>query len=33
MDDYAALAGAAGLRVTAVHDLTDRHVVIECAPV
>jgi hypothetical protein len=30
IDDYVALAGAAGLRVTAVHDTTGRHVLIEC---
>jgi hypothetical protein len=32
IDDYAALAVRAGLRVTAVHDLTERHVIIECVP-
>ena len=32
LDDYTALAAAAGLRVTAVHDITDRHVIIECVP-
>jgi len=32
IDDYAALAAAAGLRVTAVHDITERHVIIECVP-
>jgi hypothetical protein len=31
-DDYAALAAGAGLRVTAVHDITERHVIIECVP-
>ena len=33
IDDYAALAAAAGLRVTAVHDITERYVIIECVPV
>jgi hypothetical protein len=32
IDDYSALAVRAGLRVTAVHDLTERHVIIECVP-
>ena len=32
IDEYAALAAAAGLRVTAVHDITERHVIIECVP-
>jgi hypothetical protein len=32
IDDYAALAVAAGLQVTAVHDITERHVIIECVP-
>jgi 2,7-dihydroxy-5-methyl-1-naphthoate 7-O-methyltransferase len=32
IDDYAALAAAAGLQVTAVHDITERHVIIECVP-
>jgi hypothetical protein len=30
--DYSALAAGAGLRVTAVHDITERHVIIECVP-
>jgi predicted O-methyltransferase YrrM len=30
IDDYAALAAGAGLQVTAVHDITERHVIIEC---
>jgi hypothetical protein len=33
VDDYSALAAGAGLRVTAVHDTTERHVMIECVPV
>src|ERR1700683_3243795 len=32
LDDYAALAADAGLRVTAVHDITERNLIIECAP-
>ena len=32
LDDYAALAAGAGLRVAAVHQATDRHVIIECVP-
>jgi 2,7-dihydroxy-5-methyl-1-naphthoate 7-O-methyltransferase len=32
IDDYSALAAGAGLQVTAVHDITERHVIIECAP-
>ena len=32
IDDYSALAAGAGLRVTAVHDITERHVIIECVP-
>jgi hypothetical protein len=32
IDHYSALAGTAGLQVTAVHDLTERHVIIECVP-
>jgi O-methyltransferase domain len=32
IDDYSALAGGAGLQVTAVHHITERHVIIECAP-
>jgi 2,7-dihydroxy-5-methyl-1-naphthoate 7-O-methyltransferase len=32
IDDYSGLAAGAGLRVTAVHDLTERHVIIECVP-
>jgi 2,7-dihydroxy-5-methyl-1-naphthoate 7-O-methyltransferase len=31
IDDYSALASQAGLQVTAVHDITGRHVIIECA--
>jgi hypothetical protein len=31
IDDYSALATQAGLQVTAVHDITGRHVIIECA--
>jgi hypothetical protein len=30
--DYAALAASAGLKVTAVHDITERHMIIECLP-
>jgi hypothetical protein len=30
LDDYAALAADAGLRITAVHDITERHLIIEC---
>ena len=30
LDDYAALAAGAGLRVTAVHDITERSLIIEC---
>jgi hypothetical protein len=30
IDDYAALAATAGLQVTAVHGITERHVIIEC---
>jgi 2,7-dihydroxy-5-methyl-1-naphthoate 7-O-methyltransferase len=33
IDHYCALAAAAGLQVTAVHDITERHVIIECAPI
>ena len=33
IDDYCALAAGAGLRVTAVNDITERHVIIECVPV
>jgi hypothetical protein len=33
IDHYSALATAAGLQVTAVHDITERHVIIECVPV
>lgn len=33
IDDYSALADDAGLRVTAVHRIMGRHVVIECVPV
>ncbi len=32
IDDYSALAVGAGLQVTAVHDVTERHVIIECFP-
>jgi O-methyltransferase len=32
IDDYSSLAADAGLQVTAVHDITERHVIIECAP-
>jgi hypothetical protein len=32
VDDYAALAAGAGLRVTAVHGITERHMIIECVP-
>ena len=32
IDHYSALAATAGLQVTAVHDLTERHVIIECVP-
>ena len=32
IDDYSALAASAGLRVTEVHDTTERHVIIECVP-
>ena len=32
IDDYSALAAGAGLQVTAVHDITGRHVIIECVP-
>jgi 2,7-dihydroxy-5-methyl-1-naphthoate 7-O-methyltransferase len=32
IDDYSALAADAGLQVTAVHDITERHVIIECVP-
>ena len=30
IDDYSALAAGAGLQVTAVHDITERHMIIEC---
>ncbi|MFB9680998.1 methyltransferase [Streptosporangium vulgare] len=33
VDDYRALASAAGLRVAAVRDVTARHTVVECVPV
>jgi len=33
IDDYSALAVGAGLQVTAVHDITERYVIIECVPV
>src|ERR1700678_4561516 len=32
LDDYSALAAAAGLTVTAVHDIIERHMIIECVP-
>jgi 2,7-dihydroxy-5-methyl-1-naphthoate 7-O-methyltransferase len=32
IDDYSALAADAGLKVIAVHDTTERHVIIECVP-
>jgi O-methyltransferase len=32
IDDYSALADGAGLWVTAVHDIAERHVIIECVP-
>jgi O-methyltransferase len=32
INGYSALAAAAGLQVTAVHDITERHVIIECVP-
>ena len=32
IDDYSALAADAGLQVTAVHDITERYVIIECVP-
>jgi hypothetical protein len=32
IDDYSALAAGAGLRVAAVHEITERHVIIECVP-
>ena len=32
IDDYSALAASAGLQITAVHDITERHVIIECVP-
>jgi hypothetical protein len=32
IDDYTALAAGADLQVTAVHDITERHAIIECAP-
>ena len=32
IDDYSALAAGSGLRVTAVHDITERHMTIECVP-
>jgi hypothetical protein len=33
VDDYAALAASAGLKITAIHRTTERHIAIECAPV
>jgi hypothetical protein len=32
IDHYSALAATAGLQITAVHDITERHVIIECVP-
>ena len=32
INGYSALAAEAGLQVTAVHDITERHVIIECVP-
>jgi len=32
IDDYSALAADAGLQLTAVHGITERHVIIECVP-
>jgi 2,7-dihydroxy-5-methyl-1-naphthoate 7-O-methyltransferase len=32
IDDYSALAAGAGLQVTAVHGITERHMIIECVP-
>ena len=32
IDDYSALAAGAGLQVTAVHAITERHMIIECVP-
>ena len=32
IDDYAALAANAGLKVAAVHEITERRVIIECVP-
>ena len=32
IDHYHTLAAAAGLQVTAVHDITERHMIIECVP-
>jgi hypothetical protein len=32
IDGYSALAAGAGLQVTAVHDITERHMIIECVP-
>jgi hypothetical protein len=32
VDGYSALAAGAGLRVTAVYDITERSVIIECVP-
>ena len=33
IEDYSALAADVGLQVTAVHDITERHVIIECVPI
>jgi hypothetical protein len=32
IDDYSALAADAGLQIAKVHDITERHVIIECLP-
>jgi hypothetical protein len=32
IDGYSALAAGAGLQVTAVRDIAERHVIIECVP-
>jgi 2,7-dihydroxy-5-methyl-1-naphthoate 7-O-methyltransferase len=33
IDDYSALAAGAGLQINAVHDITERYVIIECVSV
>lgn len=33
IDDYSALAADAGLQVTVVQDIMERHVIIECVPI